>query len=196
MPPELKEENGVPSETDGAGEAETEPCENCGRPMVMKRGRFGPFLACSGYPECKTIRKPSKAETAAARVAPQPTNEVCEKCGNPMVIREGRYGRFLSCSTYPACKSLKPIPIGVNCPQCGSPLSERRTKRGRVFYGCTAYPKCSFAIWDRPIGEPCPKCGGAFLVEKRLKGGEVSIRCVADGCGYVREADKAAEAKA
>ncbi|MBM2836044.1 MAG: topA [candidate division NC10 bacterium] len=196
LPPELKEENGVPSETDGAGEAETEPCENCGRPMVMKRGRFGPFLACSGYPECKTIRKPSKAETAGARVAPQPTNEVCEKCGNPMVIREGRYGRFLSCSTYPACKSLKPIPIGVNCPQCGSPLSERRTKRGRVFYGCTAYPKCSFAIWDRPIGEPCPKCGAAFLVEKRLKGGEVSIRCVTEGCGYVREADKAAEAKA
>jgi DNA topoisomerase-1 len=164
--------------------------------MVMKRGRFGPFLACSGYPECKTIRKPSKAETAGARVAPQPTNEVCEKCGNPMVIREGRYGRFLSCSTYPACKSLKPISIGVNCPQCGSPLSERRTKRGRVFYGCTAYPKCSFAIWDHPIGEPCPKCGAAFLVEKRLKGGEVSIRCVAEGCGYVREADKAAEAKA
>ncbi len=196
LPAELKEEGGLAEDTDGAGAAEAEPCENCGRPMVMKRGRFGPFLACSGYPECKTIRKLSTAEAGAARPAPQPTNEVCEKCGSPMVIREGRYGRFLSCSTYPACKNLKPIPIGVNCPQCGSPLSERRTKRGRVFYGCTAYPKCSFAIWDRPIGEPCPKCGAAFLVEKRLKGGEVSVRCVTEGCGYVREADNAAEAKA
>ena len=191
LPPELKEENGVGGETIGAGAAEAEPCENCGRPMVMKRGRFGPFLACSGYPECKTIRKLSGAEAAAARPAPQPTDEVCDKCGNPMVIREGRYGRFISCSTYPACKNLKPIPIGVNCPQCGSPLSERRTKRGRVFYGCTAYPKCGFAIWDRPVAESCPKCGAAFLVEKRLKGGGVSVRCVADKCGYVRAAEAA-----
>jgi len=195
LPRELKEENGVEApDTDGADEAEAEPCENCGRPMVMKRGRFGPFLACSGYPECKTIRKLSKVEAETARPAPQPTAEVCEKCGNPMVIREGRFGRFLSCSTYPACKNLKPIPMEVNCPQCGSPLSERRTKRGRVFYGCTAYPKCSFAVWDRPVGERCPKCGAAFLVEKRLKGGGASIRCVAEGCDYVR-ATETAEAK-
>lgn len=164
--------------------------------MVMKRGRFGPFLGCSGYPECKTIRKLSPAEAASARPAPQPTDEVCEKCGNPMVLREGRYGRFLSCSTYPTCKHLKPISIGVTCPQCSSPLSERRTKRGRVFYGCTAYPKCAFAIWDRPVPEPCPQCGAAFLVEKKLKGGGVSIRCAAKDCTYVRETDAAVQAKA
>ena len=193
---ELKEDNGVEApDTDAAEGTEAEPCDNCGRPMVMKRGRFGPFLACSGYPECKTIRKPSMVEAAAARPAPQPTDQVCEKCGSPMVIRDGRYGRFLSCSTYPVCKNVKPIPMEVNCPQCGSPLSERRTKRGRLFYGCTAYPKCSFAIWDRPVGEACPKCGAAFLVEKRLKGGEISIRCVVKGCDYVR-ATETAEAKA
>jgi len=193
---ELKEDNGVEApDTDAAEGTEAEPCDNCGRPMVMKRGRFGPFLACSGYPECKTIRKPSMVEAAAARPAPQPTDQVCEKCGSPMVIRDGRYGRFLSCSTYPVCKNVKPIPMEVNCPQCGSPLSERRTKRGRLFYGCTAYPKCSFAIWDRPVGEACPKCGAAFLVEKRLKGGEISIRCVVKGCDYVR-AIETAEAKA
>ena len=112
-----------------------------------------------------------------------------------MVIRWGRFGRFLSCSAYPTCKNLRPIPIGVKCPQCGSPLSERRTKRGRVFYGCTAYPKCDFAIWDRPVGERCPQCGAAFLVEKRLKGGGLSVRCVADKCGYVRAAETV-EAKA
>jgi len=191
LPPELKEEGVVEGETNGAGEAETEPCENCGRPMVMKRGRFGPFLACSGYPECKTIRKLLGAEAAAARPAPEPTDEVCEKCGKPMVIRQGRFGRFLSCSTYPTCKNMRPIPIGVDCPQCGSPLSERRTKRGRVFYGCTAYPKCAFAIWDRPVAEPCPKCGAAFLVEKRLRGGKASIRCVAKGCEYARAVEPA-----
>lgn len=193
---ELKGEHGTDEDVDTSAEAATAPCENCGRPMVMKRGRFGPFLGCSGYPECKTIRKLSPAEAASARPAPQPTDEVCEKCGNPMVLREGRFGRFLSCSTYPTCKHLKPISIGVTCPQCGSPLSERRTKRGRVFYGCTAYPKCAFAIWDRPVPEPCPQCGAAFLVEKKLKGGGVSIRCAAKDCTYVRETDAAVQAKA
>lgn len=196
LPPELKEEHGIEEATDTSSEVKVEPCENCGRPMVMKRGRFGPFLGCSGYPECKTIRKLSQAEAVSARSAPQPTDEVCEKCGNPMVLREGRFGRFLSCSTYPTCKHVKPISIGVNCPQCRSPLSERRTKRGRAFYGCTAYPKCAFAIWDRPVQEPCPRCGAAFLVEKKLKGGGVSIRCVAEGCAYAREADAAAQVKA
>ncbi|MDE2058452.1 MAG: type I DNA topoisomerase [candidate division NC10 bacterium] len=193
---ELKGEHGTDEDTDVSTEAAATPCDNCGRPMVMKRGRFGPFLGCSGYPECKMIRKLSQAEAASARPAPQPTDEICDKCGAPMVLREGRYGRFLSCSTYPACKHIKPIAIGVKCPQCGSPLSERRTKRGRVFYGCTAYPKCAFAIWDRPIQEPCPQCGAAFLVEKRLKGGGVSIRCSAEGCAYVREVDTAVQAKA
>lgn len=193
---ELKGEHGTDEDADASAEAVTAPCENCGRPMVMKRGRFGPFLGCSGYPECKTIRKLSQAEAASARPAPQPTDEVCDKCGNPMVIREGRYGRFLSCSTYPTCKHIKPIAIGVKCPQCGSPLSERRTKRGRVFYGCTAYPKCAFAIWDRPIQEPCQRCGAAFLVEKRLKGGGVSIRCAAEGCAYAREAEAVVQANA
>lgn len=196
LPPELKEENGDGEDATASGETEAAPCENCGRSMVMKRGRFGPFLGCSGYPECKTIRKLSQTEVRSARPAPQPTDEVCEKCGSPMVLREGRFGRFLSCSTYPTCKHIKPIPIGVSCPKCQSPLSERRTKRGRVFYGCTAYPKCDFAIWDRPIQEPCPQCGAAFLVEKKLKGGGVSIRCHAEGCAYAREVDATVQANA
>jgi len=195
LPAELKEESGIAEDTNASGEAEAAPCENCGRPMVMKRGRFGPFLGCSGYPECKTIRKLSQAEARSAQPAPQPTDEVCEKCGSPMVLREGRFGRFLSCGSYPACKHVKPISIGVSCPQCQSPLSERRTKRGRVFYGCTAYPKCAFAIWDRPVQEPCPRCGAAFLAEKKLKGGGVSIRCIAEGCPYVKDSEAATPAK-
>jgi DNA topoisomerase-1 len=177
----------------GQGEAVTEgePCENCGKPMVMKRGRFGPFLACSGYPECRTVVRIGKA----APPPPEPTDQLCDKCGAPMVIRTGRYGRFLSCSAYPKCKNIKPIPIGVDCPRCGSPLTARRSKRGRTFYGCSAYPKCEFTLWDRPLPEPCPKCGARFLVEKRLKGG-VRIQCAAEGCGYKREAAPATPAPA
>ena len=142
-------ENGTAAGTNGQGETvgEGQPCENCGKPMVLKRGRFGPFLACSGYPECKTVVRIGRS----AAPPPQPTDQVCDKCGAPMVIREGRFGPFYSCSTYPTCKNLKPIPIGVDCPQCGSPLTARRTKRGRTFYGCSAYPKCDFTTWDRPV---------------------------------------------
>ena len=173
----------------GNGETvgEGEPCENCGKPMVLKRGRFGPFLACSGYPDCRTVVRIGKAATPP----PEPTDETCEKCGAPMVIRTGRYGRFLSCSTYPTCKQVKPIPIGVNCPQCGAALTARRTKRGRTFYGCSAYPKCEFTLWDRPVAEPCPQCGAPFVVEKRTRAG-ASIRCVKEGCGYARDASPAA----
>jgi DNA topoisomerase I len=167
----------------GEGPAEGQACENCGKPMVLKRGRFGPFLACSGYPECRTVVKVAK-EAAAP---PEPTDLTCESCGAPMVIRTGRFGRFYSCSTYPKCKNVKPIPIGVKCPKCGADLAARRTQRGRTFYGCTAYPECDFTLWDRPLPEPCPTCHAPFLVEKRTKKG-TKIRCVKEGCDYERDA--------
>jgi DNA topoisomerase-1 len=179
--------NGAAGAADGNGgvEGEGDACENCGKPMVLKRGRFGPFLACSGYPECRTVVRVAKA---AAR-PPEPTDLTCEQCGAPMVIREGRFGRFYSCSTYPKCKHVKPIPIGVDCPQCGAPLAARRTKRGRTFYGCSAYPKCEFSLWQRPVAEPCPSCGAKFLVEKRLKSGAV-LACHKDDCDYQRPLDE------
>jgi DNA topoisomerase-1 len=165
-----------------AGVGEGQACENCGKPMVLKRGRFGPFLACSGYPECRTVVKVAKAAAAP----PEPTDQLCETCGAPMVIRTGRFGRFYSCSTYPKCKNVKPIPIGVDCPKCGAPLAARRTKRGRTFYGCTAYPTCEFTIWDRPVAAPCPTCQAPFVVEKRSKAG-VTLRCIKEGCDYQRD---------
>lgn len=164
-------------------EGARQACEKCGRPMVLKKGRYGPFLACSGYPECRTVVRVDGGKRAAAP-PPEPTKETCEKCGAPMVIRTGRYGRFLSCSTYPKCKAIKPLPIGVDCPQCGAPLAQRRTKRGRPFYGCSTYPTCAFALWDRPVPEPCPQCGAKFLVEKRKRGGEVTLQCAAEGCDF------------
>jgi DNA topoisomerase-1 len=196
--PECKNTKELPGNGNGGPEAggngngesvagEGQACENCGKPMVLKRGRFGPFLACSGYPECRTVVKIAKAPTPP----PEPTDQVCEMCGAPMVIRTGRFGRFYSCSTYPKCKNVKPIPIGVNCPQCGAPLAARRTKRGRTFYGCTGYPACEFTTWNRPVPEACPACGAPFLVEKRSKAG-VKLACIKEGCEYSR--DLAAEA--
>ncbi|MGH7394192.1 MAG: DNA topoisomerase, partial [Candidatus Methylomirabilales bacterium] len=164
-------------------EAAPQACEKCGRPMVLKKGRYGPFLACSGYPECRTVIRVDGGKRAAAP-PPEPTNEICEKCGAPMVVRTGRYGRFVSCSTYPKCKAIKPLPIGVDCPQCGAPLAQKRTKRGKPFYGCSTYPACTFALWDRPVPEPCPQCGAKFLVEKRKRGGEVTLKCAAEDCDY------------
>ncbi len=190
--PECKNTKELPGNGNGGeggqatGVEEGQPCENCGKPMVLKRGRFGPFLACSGYPECKTVVRISGA---AAR-PPEPTDQRCDKCGAPMVIKEGRFGRFLSCSAYPTCKNVKPIPIGVDCPRCGAPLTARRTKRARTFYGCSAYPKCSFTLWDRPVPEPCPSCQAPFLVEKRGKATR-KLACIKEGCGYEREAEVA-----
>ncbi|MBI2080919.1 MAG: type I DNA topoisomerase [candidate division NC10 bacterium] len=190
--PECKATRELPREGgDGAGteaalpEGAPQVCEKCGRPMVLKKGRYGPFLACSGYPECRTVVRVQGAQRAAA-APPEPTDQTCEKCGAPMVIRTGRYGRFLSCSTYPKCKAIKSLPIGVDCPRCGSPLAQKRTKRGRPFYGCSTYPTCTFALWERPVPEPCPQCGAKFLVEKRKRGGEVRLQCVAEGCTFSR----------
>jgi DNA topoisomerase-1 len=187
LAPEGPAENG-----DGAGNGagEAPACENCGRPMRLRRGRYGEFWGCTGYPECKTIVKVARGESKRA-APPEPTDQVCEKCGSPMVLKDGRYGRFLACSAYPKCKNIKGLPIGVACPQCGAPLAERRSKRGKPFYGCTAYPACTFALWDRPVAEACPQCGAPFLVEKWAKGAR-TLRCTKEGCGYVRGAAPAA----
>ncbi|MHB8232437.1 MAG: type I DNA topoisomerase [bacterium] len=133
-------------------------CEKCGKPMVIKMGRFGKFLACSGYPECKNTKELPKdnkdnADSAGGGAETEETGEVCEKCGKPMVIKTGRYGKFLSCGGYPECKNIKPIPVKLNkskipCPTgCGGYLVEKRTKKGRKFFGCSNYPKCDYAAW-------------------------------------------------
>ncbi len=130
-------------------------CEKCGKPMVIKVGRFGKFLACSGYPECKNTKEIPKENQEGGAQADE-TDEICEKCGKPMVIKTGRYGKFLSCSGYPECKNIKPIPVKHNkskipCPTgCGGYLVEKRTKKGRKFYGCSNYPKCDYAAWTLP----------------------------------------------
>ncbi|MBV9762885.1 MAG: type I DNA topoisomerase [Acidobacteriaceae bacterium] len=158
---------------------EAEYCENCGRPMVLKKGRFGQFFACSGYPDCKTTK-----QIGGEQRKDVPLEEKCPQCGNNLVQKFGRYGEFVACSNYPTCKYVKQKTIGVPCPNCSAgEVVERRSKRGRTFYGCNRYPECDFVAWGKPIPEKCPECGSSYLVEKWLKAGPVA-QCPNAECKY------------
>lgn len=168
---------------DLAEQGEEEYCQNCGRPMVLKKGRFGTFFACTGYPDCKT----TKQIGAAQKKADVPLDEKCPQCGNNLVQKYGRYGEFTACSNYPSCKFVKQKTIGVKCPECTEgEVVERRSKRGKTFYGCNRYPDCNFVAWARPVAEKCPDCGNPYLIEKYLKAG-ACLQCPASGCKYKRE---------
>ena len=144
-------------------EATDEVCENCGLPMVIKTGRFGRFMACTGYPQCRTTRQ--LKEEGAEAVADVETDEVCEQCGKPMVLKTGRYGKFIACSNYPTCKNTHPMKTGAACPTCGGDLVERGSRRG-VFFGCSNYPECKYTSNRRPLPEPCPECQGLMVVNR------------------------------
>jgi len=141
-----------------------EVCESCGKPMIIKWGRNGRFMACTGYPACKTT-KPLGAELEQAKHV---ANIKCDLCGSDMVVKGGRFGSFLGCSRYPECKNTKPLSIGVSCPKCtdGYVIERKTTKRKRVFFGCSNYPSCDFASWDKPVNRPCDTCGNNFMVMK------------------------------
>lgn len=156
-----------------------ETCDKCGRPMVARWGRYGRFLACSGFPECRSAR-PLEGEEGG----PQLTDETCDLCGALMMLRRSRYGRFLACSRYPECKGAKPLlnKIGVACPKCGGDIVERRTRHRRTFYGCASYPRCDFTSWSRPLPQPCPRCGGLLVASGRAqRHGRTSARCPSPG---------------
>ena len=152
-----------------------EKCEKCGRNMVIKWGKNGRFMACSGFPDCRNTRSIDDRDQLSE------TNEVCEKCGASMVVRSGRFGRFLACSAYPECDNTRALSIGVSCPQenCTGFLTERRTKKGKVFYGCSRYPDCTFALWDRPVAQTCSLCKNPYLVVKKTRDRGEFLRCPA-----------------
>ena len=162
-------------------------CEKCGSPMVIKWGRNGKFIACSNYPTCKNTKNFVQDETGKInQVETEVTDIVCEKCGKNMVVKHGRFGNFLGCSGYPECKNTTAISLGIACPEegCGGQLSEKRTKKGKSFYGCTNYPKCTFALWDRPVPEPCPQCHAPFMLGKYSKVKGNYHVCFRKECGY------------
>ncbi|HEX9691207.1 MAG TPA: type I DNA topoisomerase [Gemmatimonadales bacterium] len=153
---------------------EKEPCPECGGKLSVKSGRFGPFIACTNYPECRHT-KPLKGD----KIPDRPTDEICTVCGAKMVIKTGRYGEFLACTRYPACKHTKPVPLGVTCPTCGEgDIAERRSRRGRSFFGCTRYPDCDFVTWYRPVAVTCPECGNEGVEQRSSKARGPYYRCL------------------
>lgn len=163
-------------------ETTNEVCEKCGKPMIIKFGRFGKFLACTGFPDCRNTKQ--LGEQAAADEAAA-VDQKCDLCSSPMVVKRGRFGTFLGCSKYPDCKGIKKIEklTGITCPKCSAgELAERRSKRGRNFYSCSTYPKCDFAMWNKPTGEKCPRCQS--LLGYGTKG---SVVCSNKECEYKTE---------
>lgn len=165
-------------------------CKLCDGAMIIKWGRQGEFLACEKYPDCKhtrNFRKDDKGEIVAVeREAPEESGEICKECGRPMVYRNGRFGRFLACSGYPDCKHIQSQSTGVKCPEEGCPgeIVQKVSKKGKVFYSCNQFPKCRYALWDKPVNKPCPKCNAPFLVEKHPAKKDPSLQCTDRSCGH------------
>jgi DNA topoisomerase-1 len=142
-------------EIKGSLQEETqEKCPQCERDLIIRWGRNGKFIACTGYPDCK-YTKPLEQ--------PEEVDQVCGVCGKKMVLKHGRFGRFLACSGYPECKNTQPYSIGVTCPEDGGMVVEKRSRRGKTFYGCSNYPNCKFATWNRPVNTPCSNCKNPYV---------------------------------
>lgn len=178
-----KEPAGGPA---GAAKMEDIPCEKCGRPMVLKRGRYGEFMACSGYPECRNTKKIVKSAEKMTVKQDIPLDETCPLCGKNLAIKHGRYGEYTACSHYPKCKYIQHKSTGVPCGKSGCPgeIVERKSRRGKVFYGCSRYPECDFVVWNKPLPDPCPMCEAPFtLLKVSPRTGAVRFCNNAD-CGF------------
>lgn len=174
-------------------------CEKCGLPMVNRWGRHGRFMACTGFPSCKNTKPiPQEGDESNGQKGEQPyqqTDQKCEKCGSPMVIRSGRFGKFLACERYPECKNTKPLSTGIKCPKDAGDLVEKRSRKGKQFWSCINYPQCTFATWYKPVAKHCSQCGADFLLEKRNKSGDLVLFCHKKECGH-KEIEKAQDIEA
>ncbi|MDH5251806.1 MAG: type I DNA topoisomerase, partial [Nitrospira sp.] len=192
---ELDHAKTIPGPKDTVEPPTNVPCEKCGKMMEIKWGRNGKFLACPAYkddPPCKNTQNFERLPDGIIKIVPKleiTTDQKCDKCASPMVVKTGRFGKFIACSAYPQCKTTKPLALGVKCPQpdCGGDLVQKRTKKGRSFFACSNYPKCEYALWDRPVPKTCPTCQAPFLIEKVSKQAGRSVQCRNEECGY-REA--------
>jgi len=181
--------NGVTTAEAPAIPEEHGTCEKCGSAMVLRRGRFGPFLACSAYPACRNTKKIALDKDGRISVTKKPDrilDEACPQCNKPLAVKDGRFGEFTACSAYPECRYIKLKDAGIDCPKegCGGRIVERRSRRGRTFFGCGNYPKCDFVTWYRPIAESCPSCAKPYVLEKVTKREGTTRFCDGEGCGY------------
>ncbi|RLC03335.1 MAG: type I DNA topoisomerase [Deltaproteobacteria bacterium] len=172
-------------------------CPSCGKQLNIKIGRNGHFLACTGYPDCSFTSNYLRDETGNISIVEKQVDNTkvkdCIKCGKPMVQKEGRFGLFLACTGYPECKHTESIngennhkDIGVKCPQgnCTGAIVEKKSRRGKIFFGCSNYPDCTFASWDKPVDKPCPECGSPYLVEKETKRDGKFLKCPNKECSF------------
>lgn len=165
-----------------------EPCPKCGSALSIRLGRHGRFIGCTNYPACDYTR--DLGDRAAEPEAPEAVEgRTCPKCGSALHIKRGRYGRFVGCSAYPDCKHIEPLErpadTGVACPKCGKgTLQKKKSRRGKVFFSCSTYPQCDYAIWNEPIAEACPRCGWGILTKKVTRGKGEEVVCPQKECGY------------
>jgi DNA topoisomerase-1 len=167
-------------------------CEKCGEKMVVRWGKNGEFLACPNFPRCRNTKNFTRDELGQFKILDgqeEETDRLCDKCGERMRIKWGKYGKFLGCSAYPKCKNIKslvePKSLGMKCPLCEvGGVIERKSRKGKIFFSCDRYPQCTFASWDRPVPEPCPRCGAAYLLERQSKRMGVRRLCPKKVCGY------------
>jgi DNA topoisomerase-1 len=185
----LKQKEGEVNKSDVTTEALDEACPDCSKPLVVKLGKRGKFVACSGYQDgCRYTRNIEGAEPAE-KAEPVLSEEKCDKCQSPMLIKDGRFGKYLACSGFPACKNIQPLVkpkgTGVTCPECAQgELIEKKSRYGKMFYSCNRYPECKFALWDPPQPGPCPSCGFPLLVKKVYKREGEFLKCPKEGCDY------------
>ena len=176
--------------SDVTHEETDEVCTECGKPMAIKLGRYGKFIACTGYPECKNSRPINGDKVAAAE--PELSDQKCDKCGESMAIKHGRFGKFLGCSAYPKCKNIQPLEkprdTGIACPDCGKgTFLEKKSRRGKVFFSCSAYPKCKKALWNEPVNQACPECGAPFVTKKTTKRRGTELVCAEETCKWTEQ---------
>ena len=174
-----------------------EACPECGKPLAIRLGKRGNFIGCTAYPECKYTRD-IKPATGEPEPAPELLDRKCPLCEGDLAYKRGRYGRFIGCVNYPTCKHVEPLnkpkDTGITCPECKQgTLMERKSRYGKLFYSCSRYPDCKYAVWDPPIAQPCPKCGHAIMTIKTTKRRGVEKLCPVKTCGYREAAPELAE---
>ncbi|MGE0615100.1 MAG: type I DNA topoisomerase [Bacteriovoracia bacterium] len=166
-------------------------CDKCSNTMVIKWGKLGSFLACSNYPNCKNTQDYKKDDQGNIVVIPKEyTDKKCSKCSNPMVVKSGKFGKFLACSDYPNCKTTEAITLGIHCPVCKEgEIAQRQSRFRRIFYSCNQWPKCNFACWDKPFVKECPQCKFSVMMEKVTKRAGLMHKCPNRECNHVEIID-------
>jgi len=172
-----------------------EKCPECGKPLSIRLGKRDRFIGCTGYPDCSYTRAVEEKPEEATHDAEIVEGRQCPDCGGDLKIKHGRFGKFIGCGNYPKCKHIeslnKPTDTGVECPECKQgKIVKRQSRRGRVFFSCSRYPDCKYAIWNEPIAQSCPKCAWPILTVKKTKKRGTELVCPRSTCGYVKQVEE------